>query len=97
MKLSKYERETIILFNEEESYAEVYTYNQEVKKRLRFIARHFPDECKFKGTNGFGGHFFAISKRLVHFSLPKSEEWREQIRRGAVEENRMPPDRSKME
>ena len=34
MKLSKYERETIILFNEEESYAEVYTYNQEVKKRL---------------------------------------------------------------
>lgn len=97
MKLSKYERETIILFNEEEPDADVYTFNHELKKRLRYIAKHFPDDCRFEGKNGFGGHTFKISKRLVHFSLPKSEEWREEISRKAIADNRTPPEHSKVE
>lgn len=34
MKLSKYEKETIILTNEEDRYYSVYTFNQGLQKRL---------------------------------------------------------------
>ena len=33
MKLSKYEQETIICFNEEETEASVYTHNSKLKAR----------------------------------------------------------------
>ena len=38
MKLSKYEKETIILTNEEDRYYSVYTFNQGLQKRLKNFA-----------------------------------------------------------
>ena len=38
MKLSKYEKETIILTNEEDQYYSVYTFNQGLQKRLKNFA-----------------------------------------------------------
>ena len=35
-KLTKYEKETIILFNEGEDTASIYTFNAGLKKRLAF-------------------------------------------------------------
>lgn len=34
MKLTRYERETIILFNEKEKYVSVFTHNTELIERL---------------------------------------------------------------
>ena len=34
-KLTKYEKETIILFNEGEDTANIYTYNASLRKRAR--------------------------------------------------------------
>ena len=40
-KLSKYERETIVNFNEGESEASVYTFNADLKRRLAEFSRKF--------------------------------------------------------
>ena len=46
-KLTKYEKETIILFNEGEDTASIYTFNAGLKKRLAlFLPRSTPDLCR---------------------------------------------------
>lgn len=45
MKLSKYEKETIILTNEEDQYYSVYTFNQGLQKRLKNFAERYPECC----------------------------------------------------
>ena len=41
MSLSKLERETIILFNEEEPTANIYTHNRRLINKLRRMAKAF--------------------------------------------------------
>ena len=55
MKLSRYEQETIITFNEEETQADVYTHNVRWKKRLAELARSYPAQCRFVRKNREGG------------------------------------------
>ena len=97
MKLSSYERESIILFNEAEDFAEVYTHNADLKKRLKMLAKENPDDCSFTGKNSCGGHFYRVSKRLVHISKPKSREWKAAISAQAKESGRRPPVHQKEE
>ena len=42
MKLTKYEKETIILFNEAEDQVNVFTYNVSLKRRLANFSRQYP-------------------------------------------------------
>ena len=42
MKLTRYERETIILFNEKEKYASVFTHNTELIERLGNFSKKHP-------------------------------------------------------
>lgn len=79
MKLSKYEQETIINFNEEDEFADVYTHNQKLIQKLKKIATEFPDECAYKGKNDVGGHRFSVSKRLVGIHLPRTKAWKENM------------------
>ena len=48
MKLSKIEQETIILFNEGEAGAEVYTHNKSLKRRLENAAKKNPTLYRLK-------------------------------------------------
>ncbi len=41
-KLSKYEKETIINWNEAENLASVYTFNASLKRRLADFSRKYP-------------------------------------------------------
>lgn len=45
MKLSNQERETVITFNEAESFAEVFTYNSRMKRTLAGLAADRPAMC----------------------------------------------------
>lgn len=45
-KLTKYEKETIILFNEGEDTASIYTFNAGLKKRLVLFAKKYPGLCR---------------------------------------------------
>ena len=47
-KLTKYEKETIILFNEGEDTAHIQTYNAGLRKRLAAFSKKHPDLCRFR-------------------------------------------------
>ena len=44
-RLTKIEKETIVLFNEGEDKANIYTHNAGLKKRLAAFAKKYPDLC----------------------------------------------------
>lgn len=54
-KLTKYEKETIILFNEGEDTANIYTYNASLRKRLALFSKKHPDLCKLEKSHEQGG------------------------------------------
>lgn len=54
-KLTKYEKETIILFNEGEDTASIYTYNAGLRKRLANFGKKHPDLCRLKSSASKAG------------------------------------------
>lgn len=77
-KLTKYEKETIVLFNEAEDTASIYTYNAGLKKRLAAFSKKYPDLCRLEKSNDLGGATYLMDKsRLsIRFLPPYSEERR---------------------
>ena len=47
-KLSKYEKETIINWNEAENLASIYTFNASLKRRLADFSRKYPLLCRLE-------------------------------------------------
>lgn len=60
MKLSKYEKETIILTNEEDRYYSVYTFNQGLQKRLKNFAERYPECCYLSNSTKEGSETYII-------------------------------------
>ncbi len=71
MKLTAYERETIILFNETSEPAEVFTYNKRMIRKLDRLAQKFPDEFRLKSDNRDGGMTYIVPKNRILISTPK--------------------------
>ena len=66
MKQSKIEQETIILFNEGEADAEVYTHNVKLKNKLVKMAKKCPGLYRLKDKNAYGGLiYFYPNKNLT--------------------------------
>lgn len=78
MKLSKYEKETIVLFNEGEREASIYTYNADLKRRLADFAKKNPDLCRLKNSIAEGSVTYLLEKSRLSIRLlpPYSEERR---------------------
>ena len=55
MKLSLYEQETIILYNQAEAAAEVYTHDPRLLEKLRRLAEKYPDQIVKKDRQTFLG------------------------------------------
>ena len=55
MKLSLYEQETIILYNQAEAAAEVYTHDPRLLEKLRRLAEKYPDQIMKKDRQTFHG------------------------------------------
>ena len=64
MELAKQERETIIIFNEAEKDADVYTHNDALRQRLERLAQELPSECRLVKTSHDG--------EAVDYTVPKS-------------------------
>ena len=77
-KLTKYEKETIILFNEGEDTASIYTFNAGLKKRLVLFAKKYPGLCRQEKTHEQGGVSYVLDKSRLSIRLqpPMSEERR---------------------
>lgn len=78
VRLTRYEKETIILTNEEDNFWKVFTYNKGLQRRLVTFAERHPANCQFKSQNNEGGMTFEIDKgRLsVRLTAPYTAERR---------------------
>lgn len=65
-RLTRYEQETIINFNEDESAASVYTYNPTLRRKLSQLAQERPQECVLDVNQDYSGALVCtIPKRWV--------------------------------
>ncbi len=71
-RLTKIEKETIILFNEEESTASIYTYNAGLRKRLAAFSKKYPTLCRLDGTFEQGGVSYILDKSRLSIRLQPS-------------------------
>lgn len=65
MSISRIEQETVILFNEAEASASVYTYNGTLKRKLSGLCSTRPEEARQTKDDGRGGLTFEVPKRWV--------------------------------
>lgn len=91
-RLSKYERETIVNFNEGESEASVYTFNADLKRRLAEFSRKYPLLCRLERTTPEGSVTYVLDKSRLSIRLvpPYSEERRAAARTYAKEHGFQP-------
>ena len=86
MRLNNAEKETIICFDEETPTASVYTFNNQLKKRLAALHRKHPDIFRLTHENtavGCAEYAVPIGLLVVKFTEPMSEEKREIFRAAA--------------
>ena len=69
IRLTKYEKETIILTNEEDDFWNVFTYNKGLQRRFMSFAEQYPENCQFKSQNNEGGMTFEIDKGRLSVRL----------------------------
>ncbi|MEG2634139.1 MAG: molecular chaperone [Oscillospiraceae bacterium] len=84
--LTKAEKETIILFNEYETDAEVYTFNPKLQRKLRERANEYPEIYQLQEDKQYGSVTCRMPKSSLSVSLKKpiSEERRTELRKRAL-------------
>ena len=82
MTLTKIEKETIILFNEGEQDASIYTFNASLRKRLALFSKQHPELCRMERSFDQGGVSYVLDKSRLSIRLisPYSEERRQKAR-----------------
>ena len=78
-RLTKYEKETIILTSEGDDTYNVYTFNSALKRRLADFAKKYPALCRLESEDKkHGSQSYVIDKaRLsIRITAPYSEERR---------------------
>ena len=78
-KLTKYEKETIVLFNEGEDTASIFTYNAGLRRRLENFSKKYPDLCRLEKSCEQVGVSYVLEKSRLSIRLqpPMSEERRQ--------------------
>lgn len=76
MGVTMAEQETIILFNEAEATATIYTYNERLKAQIAEYARHNPDKMGENTLDKTGALHCELPKRDLRVLLkkPRSEK-----------------------
>lgn len=79
MKLTKYEKETIILTSEGDDTYSVYTFNSALKRRLGDFAKKYPDLCRLEAEDkkvGYQSYEIDKARLSIRITAPYSEERR---------------------
>ena len=69
-KLSKYEKETIINWNEAENLASIYTFNASLKRRLADFSRKYPLLCRLERSTPEGSVTYVLDKSRLSIRCP---------------------------
>jgi hypothetical protein len=83
MNLTKYERETIISYNEDTDKADVYTCSKSVMRKLDKLCEKYPDTYQRVSSDEYSSTYVCPISR-VRFSPPPSEK-QMNARRRAIE------------
>ena len=87
MKLSLYEQETILLYNQAEDTAEVYTHDRKLMEKLTRLSKKHPEQvCKKRIKQNF-----TVPKRCVSVREPYSAERRKAASERAKAAGYQPP------
>lgn len=86
MKLSPYEQETIILYNQGEAAADVETYDPKLLEKLNRLAEKYPEQIQKTGERRF-----LVPKRCVAVREPYSAERRKAASERAKAAGYKPP------
>ena len=79
--LTLLEKETIILWNEEEDTVEISTYNQKIINRLYKAKEKAPEYYYIEPPNGHGLVYAVFPKNLlrISFTIPMSEDMKKAV------------------
>lgn len=88
MKLSRYEQETIILYNQADQTASVYTHDPKLLEKLALLAGKYPGQVVPDGPKRY-----LVPKGCVLIREPYSEERRAAARERAKTAGSSPPKR----
>ena len=94
MKLSKYEQETILLYNEEEPTASVYTHDPKLIAKLKRLSEKYPDKVYTEYKGGHGAVSYIVPKSCVCVREPYSDARRFAASEHAKSAGYKPPARS---
>lgn len=72
MKLSNLEKETIILWNEAEKAASVYTHTPALQRQLCGLCQSHPGQVRQTGGSEENGMTFELPKRWLKISPPRT-------------------------
>ena len=85
MTLSRLEQETIITFNEAESFAEMYTHNGRLKNRLKELAEARTDEVEYRGAD-HGSVSYRVPKKWIRVQASSQRKALTEEERSAIKE-----------
>ena len=72
-RLTGDEQETLILYNQKDKTAEVFTYNPSLIRKLDAICLSNPNEFKRTEDNDDGGYTYTFPKRQISIRPPATE------------------------
>ena len=93
MKLTPAERETIILFDDAGSTANVYTHDHKLIEKLKHLHEKYPDQIFPDSKTRAGAVSYTVPKRCVSIRSPYSEERRKADSERAKKAGIVPPGR----
>ena len=85
MTVSRYEQETSILYNQEETTATVYTHHPALIRKLDKGCEQFPEQYKFISENAVGGRTYIMPKKCVRVGLPSTYVMSEEQKKATAE------------
>ena len=86
MRLTKYEKETIILTSEGDDTYNVYTFNAGLKRRLADFAKKYPAVCRLESEDkeiGCVSYFIDKARLSIRLTAPYTDARRESARENA--------------
>ena len=92
MKLTKYEKETIILTSEGDDTYSVYTFNFALKRRMADFAKKYPDLCRLESEDkkvGYQSYVIDKARLSIRITAPYSEERKNAARERAKRQSNL--------
>ena len=94
MKLTQYEKETILLYNEAEQTASVYTHDRRLILKLKRLSEKYPDQIYPDKSESGGAVSYIVPKRCISVREPYSDARRKADSERAKAAGIAPPGRS---